>query len=286
MNAKIQKVICHIDENLDESFNVEELANIAGYSLYHFCRIFKVTMGESVMTYATRLRIERASQHVTHEDKSILDVALDAGFETPAGFNKAFKRRFGTTPTIYRNRKEKQLQYFKEIEMKTPEIVTRDKAYVVFKREMGEYNKSSEIAWKILSDKLNKLNELFIKKPPKEGLIFDKNEAEILGLCHDDPKLTNEENIRYDAAVAWGKEEIESLSSYGFDSKEVMGGKYAKVLYKGSYSQAEKYWYGLYAWLVENKYEFRDQPAFEKYLNLPTEVSEDELLTEIYIPIE
>ena len=106
------------------------------------------------------------------------------------------------------------------------------------------------------------------------------------------------ENLRYDAAFAWTKEEVAVLADYGFETKSVVGGKYAKVLYKGNYEKAEEGWYGLYAWIEKNGYEFRDEPAFEKYLNfpeeveefekylnLPEEVIEEDLLVEIYVPL-
>ena len=57
-------------------------------------------------------------------------------------------------------------------------------------------------------------------------------------------------------------------------------------MYRGDYTKAEESWYGLYAWVEKNGYEFRDEPSFEKYLNLPDTVEESELLTEIYVPIK
>ena len=285
MNKQIQKVTQYIKAHLDKSFNIEELASIACYSNFHFCRIFKVSTGESVMAYTTRLRLERASQRLTIKDSNMLEIALDSGFETPAGFNKAFRRCFGTSPTDYRNRKQIQLQFLKEIKMITPEIITRETAFIVFERQLGSYRKSSDIAWKNLSAALNKLNDIFKNMPPDDDLKYDIKAAELLGLCHDDPKVTDEENVRYDAAVAWTEDEIKLLAGHGYHTKEIAGGKYAKTLFKGSYGEAEKIWYGIYAWLIENKAEFRDEPAFEKYLNTPEQVSEDELLTEIYIPV-
>lgn len=53
MNRQIEKVLYHIEQNLDDTL-------IAGYSKYHFCRIFKLNVGESMMEYITRLRLEKA----------------------------------------------------------------------------------------------------------------------------------------------------------------------------------------------------------------------------------
>ena len=62
MNPQIKKVTYYIENHLDDRFDVEMLAKLAGYSPYHFCRIFKLYIGESVMSYATRLKLERAAK--------------------------------------------------------------------------------------------------------------------------------------------------------------------------------------------------------------------------------
>jgi len=285
MNAQIKKVTYYIETHLDDELDGELLAKVAGYSQFHFCRIFKVNMGESVMSYTTRLRLERASSELHYEKKSIIEVALDAGYKTPTGFLKAFKMRFGTTPTNYKRSAITLRNKYKDIEMETPEIEQREESYVVFTRELGDYTKSSEIAWKRLSETMNGLGKVFAERPPKIEMNLGMGNGEAIGICHDDPQVTNKEKLRYDAALAWGKEEVEVLETYGFETKTIAGGKYAKVLYKGDYKKAEENWYGLYAWIEKNGYEFRDEPAFEKYLNLPDEVEENELLTEIYVPI-
>ena len=286
MNAQIRKVTYYIETHLDDELDGEVLAKVAGYSQFHFCRIFKINVGESVMSYTTRLRLERASSELHYEKKSIIEVALDAGYKTPTGFLKAFKLRFGTTPSNYKRSATTLRDKYKDIQMETPNIVTREEAHVVFTRELGDYTKSSAIAWKRMTESMNGLGEIFQERPPKIEMKLGMGNAEAIGICHDDPQVTNEENMRYDASLAWTKAEVAVLADYGFESKTIAGGKYAKVLYKGNYQKAEESWYGLYAWIEKNGYGFRDEPAFEKYLNALDEVDEDEILTEIYVPVE
>ena len=285
MNEQIKKVTYYIEKHLDDELDVELLAKVAGYSQFHFCRIFKINMGESVKSYTIRLRLERASGELSLANKSMIEVALDAGYKTPTGFLKAFKSRFDTTPTKYKRTSQTLRHKYKDIEMKKPEIVNREEAYVVFTRELGDYRKSSEIAWKRLSAEMNSVGEKFQKHPPKVELNLGEGNGEAIGICHDDPQITNEENLRYDASLAWGKTEVEALAKYGFETKTIAGGKYAKVLYEGDYKKAEESWYGLYVWIEKNGYECRDEPAFEKYLNMPSNVDDSELLTEIYVPV-
>lgn len=236
------------------------------------------------MSYATRLKLERAAKEALLNDKSMIEIALDAGYQTPTGFLKAFKARFGTTPTQYKQHTVVVLNRYKEIIMNKPQIVTREDVDVVFTRELGAYEKSSDIAWKRLSAELNGLREKFEKQPPKTKMNLGHDNLEALGICHDDPKVTDEANIRYDAALTWGKEDISELADYGFELKNISGGRYAKVEYKGE-ANGEDAWYGLYAWVEENGYTFRDEPAFEKYLNPMGEKDKSKVEVEVYVPI-
>ena len=205
MNPHIKKATYYIEQHLDDVLQVEELAKISGYSIYHFCRIFKVYIGESAISYATRLKLERAAREMMLAQKSMIEIALDAGYQTPTGFLKAFKQRFGTTPTHYRKGSRVELNRYKEIKMNTPQIVERPQIEVVFTRELGEYEKSSNIAWKRLSNQLHGLKEQFEKNPPQSPLHLDPSQGEAIGIRHDDPKVTDESNIRYDASFSWDK---------------------------------------------------------------------------------
>lgn len=286
MNSQIKKVTYYIEAHLDDELNGELLAKVAGYSHYHFCRICKLHMGESVLSYTTRLRLQRASREVSFGQKSMIEIALDAGYKTPTGFLKAFKKKFGTTPTQYKNNPLGLFNRHKDVKMENIEIVERDEVYVVFTREMGHYEKSSEVAWKRLSKELNGLGKRFEERTPKIEMNLDVQRSEAIGVCHDDPEVTDEVNLRYDAAIAWGKDEVNELANYGFETKTVAGGKYAKIFYKGDYKTAEKAWYGIYAWIEKNGYEFRDEPAFEKYLNVHETTNPNQMETEIYVPIK
>jgi len=285
MNTRVQRAIDHIESNLNDELSISLLADISAYSEFHFCRVFKAQMGESVMSYTNRLRLEASTVEVGIGNKPLIEVAADTGFQTPSGFLKAFKKRFGMTPTDYKQINKQAIKYYQEVEMETPEIVTRETSHIVFTRELGDYFKSADIAWNRLDSELNNLEEKYKGVAPKKEGEFDIKQAELIGICYDDPEVTEVEKIRYDACIAWSKEEIDFLKSVGCKTKTIAGGKYIKVLHKGSYESSDNSWYGLYAWIEKNGIEFRDEPAFEKYLNTEDEVKSSDLLTEIYVPV-
>ncbi len=97
----IQKTINYIDENIQEEISVDILAKIAGFSTYHYYRVFNSFMGLSVMEYVTKRKLQFALFELNN-GKKIVDIAMNYGFQTHAGFTKAFKRCFGYPPSLYR----------------------------------------------------------------------------------------------------------------------------------------------------------------------------------------
>ncbi|WP_342513788.1 AraC family transcriptional regulator [Sporosarcina sp. FSL K6-1522] len=97
----LQQIIDYIEEHIKEEIKPEKLAKMIGYSPYHFYRIFDKHIGYTVMDYVSKRKLQYALFDLGKGEK-ILQIALDYGFETHAGFTKAFKRCFGSPPSLYR----------------------------------------------------------------------------------------------------------------------------------------------------------------------------------------
>ncbi|QNO15062.1 AraC family transcriptional regulator [Alkalicella caledoniensis] len=97
----IQKTIDYIDDNIFEEITVENLAKIAGFSTYHYYKLFRNYVGVPIKEYVTRRRLQYALYELS-QGKKIIDIAMTYGFETHAGFTKAFKKTFGYPPNFYR----------------------------------------------------------------------------------------------------------------------------------------------------------------------------------------
>jgi AraC family transcriptional regulator len=95
----IQSILDEIDHRITENIRVEELARAANYSTYHFSRVFMALTGTPVMNYVTRRKLEYAIYDLS-QGRRIIDVAMDYGFDTHAGFTKAFKKCFGYPPSL------------------------------------------------------------------------------------------------------------------------------------------------------------------------------------------
>lgn len=97
----MQAVLDEIDRRIKEDIRINELADLSGYSIYHFRRKFAQLAGMPVMSYITRRKLEYARYDLAQGGR-IIDVALDYGFETHAGFTRAFKKSFGVPPSVHR----------------------------------------------------------------------------------------------------------------------------------------------------------------------------------------
>ncbi|AFS79766.1 transcriptional regulator, AraC family [Gottschalkia acidurici 9a] len=97
----IQVTLNYIDEHILEKITVEELANKAGFSTYHYYKVFNSFIGIPVMEFVTHRKLQHALFDLS-KGKKVLDIAILYGFETHAGFTKAFKKTFGYPPSFYR----------------------------------------------------------------------------------------------------------------------------------------------------------------------------------------
>lgn len=113
----IQESIDYIEENLKTEFSVQELADRAGFSLFHFYRLFQLATGMPVMQYVLKRKLLNALYEI-NEGAGMTETALTYGFETFAGFYKACKREIGYTPSgflkRYKAHKPYKINLFKE----------------------------------------------------------------------------------------------------------------------------------------------------------------------------
>ncbi len=98
----ILRAIDRIENRLAEPLSLSEIARVAGFSTYHFCRYFRAMTGGSVMGYVRARRLSLAAVAVRDGRERLIDIAFDAGFESQEAFTRAFKRAFGTTPGALR----------------------------------------------------------------------------------------------------------------------------------------------------------------------------------------
>jgi AraC family transcriptional regulator len=98
----IENVKLYIREHINEPLQRDVLAEVAGFSIPHFHRVFTAQTGESAASYIRRMRLERAGRKLRAGAVDITEVAFAAGYESHAAFGKAFKGQFGLSPSEFR----------------------------------------------------------------------------------------------------------------------------------------------------------------------------------------
>ena len=270
-----------IQEHLDDELPLEELAKLSHFSPYHFHRIFRALVGESVHQHVRRLRLELAARQLRGTGRSVTEIAFDSGYETHEAFTRAFKAMFGVSPSQFRDDHTAAAPMTSGEAMSVGvhtedgdggmrvEIKTVERRRIAFIRHIGPYDEVGPVFEKLIEWAWRK--DLF------------GADTWVLGVCHDDPEITPAEKIRYDAAITVDG----ALQPEGeMGVSELAGGEYATACHEGPYTDlgiAYRWLYG--QWLPTCGREPADFPPFELYLNNPEDTPPEELLTEIHVPL-
>lgn len=100
----ITAVIDYIESHLQDSLDLETIANALHYSKYHLHRMFTDTVGMTIRTYAQRRRLTEAAKLLVFSKRPILEIALIAGYESQQSFTDSFKAMYKKTPNQYREK--------------------------------------------------------------------------------------------------------------------------------------------------------------------------------------
>lgn len=122
----IQNSIDYIEKNLKVDITPQEIADTAGFSLWHYYRIFLAEVGMPVMQYVNRRRLLNAVYEISL-GKKMIDAALEYGFDTHSGFFKAFKREFDCSPTAFLKHHEVKKPYRVDLSKEKHIMITNKK---------------------------------------------------------------------------------------------------------------------------------------------------------------
>ncbi|MBC3759126.1 AraC family transcriptional regulator [Hyunsoonleella sp. SJ7] len=274
---RLNVIIEYINNHLEERIDIKTLADLSHFSPFHFHRISRALLGEPIGKYISRMRIETGAKLLRYSNEPVENIAYSVGFETPSSFSKAFKSHLGISPSEYRKNKsfsiiKSNIMETPTLNIKTPKIQEIEDKKCLYLRMQGAYqNLDYAGAWEKLWEQV-KAQKLFTK-----GI-------QHIGLPHDDPQVTDEDKIRYDACLIIHKD---AKPTGDIGVKTLKGGKFAVFLYQGSYKYfAEVYDHIFNEWLLDSEHELRDEPVRERYISHPDRVAEEKLKTEFYVPIK
>ncbi|MGE6963802.1 AraC family transcriptional regulator [Bacillus thuringiensis] len=282
---RIHTVQDYIESNINSSLSIEELAEVVGFSKFHFHRIFKGIIDEPLSRYVNRLKLERATNLLTYRlDMTITDIAYHFGFTDSAVFSRTFKNYYGVSPSQYRNHNSKNCKDVRGISQYNEckkvrgnvEIVTADDINVAYTRHIGTYGELT-IAFPKMIEKL------FHYAAKQNYHVFD--DTKVLTIYHDHHEFTEDYHLRTSLCVTISDESTVETNDVGI--MVIPSGKYAVghfEIFQDEYKGAWDFIYG--KWLPNSGYKPRDSYPFEMYKNDPRRHPEKKHIVDIYVPIE
>jgi len=101
---KLQEAIAYINDNLDQSLHLAEIAAIVQMSPHYFASLFKQSTGFAPHQYVTKCRIEKAKQLLKKQELTIIEICQQVGFQSQSHFTKVFRQHTLITPKTYRDK--------------------------------------------------------------------------------------------------------------------------------------------------------------------------------------
>lgn len=283
-DRRVHQALAYIDTHLDESIDIERLAKQANFSPFHFHRLFSALVGETMGSYLTRRRVETAAARLASQPRlSILEVALAVGFSSNEAFSRAFRKRFGRSPSAWRdapadsrakNSKASQVD-------RNPDQAT---AAEVGYRSGAMKTTTTPLHVKVQNRPAVRIAYLRYQGPfgPAVGRFWHEKVAPWLeqndllgvpryGVSQDDPEITEPAKCRYDAGA---EVDANFVPSRGAQIATIPGGLYGSTRFYGTSAEIPETWRRiLREWLPESGYQLDARPCFEYY---PTDGKYDE----------
>lgn len=284
---RFAQVFAYVEHHLDSALTVEQLSEVACFSRFHFHRQFSQYCGVSVNRYVTLMRLKRASfQLVQQPQQKVIDIALNAGFENPESFSRAFKHTFGRTPSEFR-RDPVWLDWHvhfqfpgqgnqKRMENMEVKIINVEPMQVAVLEHLGDplhvnSTVANFIAWRIASG------------------LSDYVTQGTYGVPYNDPLTTPGDEFRFDICGELSPHANGKVpqNPQGVIRKDLPGGRCAVVRHVGAYDRISESVYSLYRqWLPQSGEELRDFPVYFRYLQLDHALPEHALQTDILLPLK
>lgn len=278
---RLTRVIDYIHDNLDTTLEVNELANIATMSPYHFHRIYRLMTHETVNATVRRLRLQQAAVQLIRSNQPVSEIATQLTYGSVAAFSRAFNKEFGELPSSYRrtHRDKKSVEQTSYAAMLPVERTSHQETYNV---EIIEFDEVHLAAYSHQGDymKIGVAFEQLTIYASSIG-VADHGLASY-GLYYDDPASTKIEELRAHACINIDLN-LELSGDNPPQRITIPKGRYATLLFKGPYAELDDPYNWLFGeWLPNSGYDAGDFPPIEQYLNNARDTPANELLTRIH----
>ena len=287
---RIGLALTFIEQHIDQTIQLDDVARASHFSAYHFHRIFHAIVGETVNDYVSRKRMEKAVRRLMHTPElSITEVAEAGGFSSSANFAKSFKLYFGVSPSELRKYSPtkpgaEDISKIGKIYRKYGKAFKPEHLYSQFVTNSGVFDpdKLEDMLMQVKVEDVQEKALAYLSSPRGyelhsiyatwdkvnhwgEARGIKKTDQMKFGICHDNPVLTPEDKCHYDAAIVIDKDtEVKAPFIRGVFPL----GKYAIAYYKDTAEKISPFMTEFCGqWMSTSGYEPDDYPSLFHYLN-------------------
>jgi AraC family transcriptional regulator len=270
---RLQRVAEHIWTHLDSPLDLAQLAEIACFSPYHFHRIYRTTMGETVAETVVRLRLQRAAGQLARSVTPIAEIGRAAGYGSSAAFSRAFRASYGRTPTAFRADRPAcaALAVAADPGALTMRVEIQDRP--AMRLAVVPYQGPAHTIGRAFDRLMAWAGPKGLTVPPCWGV----------AVWLSDMTSTRPDQQAAYAGLTVGPE-VQGDDAVAIH--HVPGGRHAVVLHQGPFTHVGRAFDLLIAWLPTSGEEPADAPMFEVNLNDPRTTAPADLLTQVCLPLK
>lgn len=285
-HARMQRALDHIDQHLDDALDLDVLSNVAAFSKYHFHRQFTATFGLPLYRYIQLARLKRASYRLAYRAATpVTDIAMDAGYDAPDAFARAFRQRFGQSPSSFRKSPdwETWLAAFGPLDNARSKLMQK-----TFSANDVTIRTVPPTPLAIMQHRgdpatIGSTIQRFIAWRKANGL--SPGTSPTFTIFHEDPRTTPPPDYRLDLCV--GTDRPLDPADTSIESGMIPGGRCAVLRIIGHTDNLEAAALYLYReWLPASGEEARDFPLYCQRLAFFPEVPEHKAIAELFLPLE
>ena len=271
---RVNRAIDYIVSHLAEPLRLDDVSKAAGFSPFHFHRVFKCLVGETLNQFVKRQRLERALYLMSHApNRPLTDVALDCGFASSSDFSRSFKQRFGDAPSVF------DLHAFRSARREEFErlMSQQEAGRRVMTLPPGQNPDGFEVQLRDLPARTVAYIRVF--EPFREGVVQAASErllewaiarrladGQWLGYMWDEPEVVSLDDCRYDVALV--VDDVEPAGEIGRFEFPPM--RVAEVVLSGGLDLETRALDWLYqTWLPGSGFVPDDHPTFEAWIGRP-----------------
>ncbi|WP_459616336.1 AraC family transcriptional regulator [Bordetella sp. 2513F-2] len=267
---RLLPVLDWLAQHPDASPDLYRLAELACLSPYHFHRVYRALMGETVAATAQRMRMARASAALARNQGTLEQVASRAGYASIAAFNRAFGSAFGVPPGRYRAQRSSP-RVLQEPAMYPIHIEHFPGLTLAALPHRGDYQAIGQAFDRLLM------------LAAAAGLQQPGIEARSIGVYYDDPAQVPVTQLRAHAGMAMPAGQT---AAAGLETLHIPAMRCAVLAYTGPYSDLESAYAWLFGtWLPASGETPGDFPVFEEYVDDPRHTPAASLRTLIRLPL-